>query len=805
MLKNYLKVALRNLWKNKGFSAINIIGLASGLAVCLLIVLYVVDELSYDKYYPNAERIYRIDADIYFNNTSAIFAVSPDPLGPALKRDFPGVEEITRVANQGGILVKKDNRNVQDDHAAFADSTFFKVFALPMIAGNPLTALRDPNSIVIDETTAKKYFNTTDILGKTLIVDNDNYCKITGVIKDIPKQSHFHFHFIRPRGKDNPSWLSNNRYNYVLVRPGVTKEKLQKDVDATINNYLGKELQDQLHASLNDLKNTGGHFDYYAMPVTGIHLHSDKQYEIEANGNINYVYIFSVIAIFILLIACVNFMNLSTARSANRAKEVGIRKVAGSLRTHLIIQFLTESILICLFSLVLAIIMAMLLMPLFNQLAGKEMSIATLFSTWLFPIMLALVIVVGFVAGSYPAFYLSSFQPIDVLKGKIAKGFKSSWLRSSLVVFQFSISIILIIGTIVIYNQLDFIRSHKIGYNREQVLILHNAWYLDKQIHSFRNELLNITGVENASISGDLPTGTSFDTEGWFRDAAMNANKAVVLTNFFIDENYIPTLGMNIAKGRNFSKAFPSDSSGIILNEAAVKVLGLKEPLKETLYRPDFSNDAIGAAIPYHIVGVVKDFNFSSMHDNVGPLIIQLGENWGSIAVHIKTKNIASVINTIETRWNAATAGQPFNYTFMDDDFNKVYTAEQQTGKLFITFAVFAIFIGCLGLFGLVTYAAEQRTREIGVRKVLGASVGGIVTMLSKDFAKLVLIAAVIAFPVAWWAMHTWLQSFAYRTTLSWWIFVVAGITAILIALITVSIQAIKAAVANPVQALRSE
>ncbi|HVX26727.1 MAG TPA: ABC transporter permease [Parafilimonas sp.] len=805
MFKNYLKVALRNLWKNKAFSALNIVGLATGLAVCLLIVLYVVDELSYDKYNVNADRIYRLDADIYFNNTSAIFAVAPDPLAPALKRDFPDIEEEVRIDNQSDILVKKDNQNVQDHNAGFADSTFFKVFTVPMIHGNPATALKEPNSIVIDETTAKKYFNSTDVVGKTLVVDNTNYCKITGVIKDIPKQSHFHFHFIRPRGKDNDSWLSNNTYNYVMVRPGVTKEKLQKDVDATINNYLGKELESQLHSTLSDLKKNGSHFIYHATPLTDIHLHSNKSYEIEANGDASYVYIFSIIAIFILLIACVNFMNLSTARSANRAKEVGIRKVAGSLRSHLITQFLTESVLLSFFSLLLAIGIAALLLPLFNQLAAKDMSVGTLFSTWLFPVMIALVFLVGCVAGSYPAFYLSAFQPIDVLKGKIAKGFKNSWLRSGLVIFQFTISIILIIGTVVIYNQLNYIRSKKIGYNRDQVFVIHNAWYLDKQIHTFRDELLNIPGITNATVSGDLPTGTSFDNEGWFRDATMDATKAVVLTDFFVDDNYIPTLGMQMAQGRNFSKDFPSDSVGVILNEAAVKVLGFKDPFKETLYRPDFSNNTINGSIAYHVVGVVKDFNFSSLHQNVTPLIIQQGENWGSIAVRINSKNMPSVINSIQTKWNKMTNGQPFNYTFMDADFNKIYTAEQQTGKLFITFAVFAIFIGCLGLFGLVTYAAEQRTKEIGVRKVLGASVSRIVAMLSKDFAKLVLISSVIAFPIAWWAMHKWLESFAYRTNISWWIFIVAGLAAILIALITVSFQAIKAAIANPVKSLRTE
>jgi putative ABC transport system permease protein len=805
MLKNYLKVALRNLWKNKAFSAINIIGLASGLAVCLLIVLYVVDELSYDRYNKNADRIYRLDADIFFNDTQAIFAVAPDPLAITLKREYPVVKEMVRVNYQKDVLIKKDNQNVQDHNVGYADSTFFKVFTIPMIAGDPLTALREPNSIVIDKTTAKKYFNSTDVVGKILRVDNNTDCKITGVIKDIPRQSHFHFHFIRPRGKDNDSWLSNNTYNYILVKPGVSQAEMQKNVDVTIDKYIGRDIEQQFHASLKDLRAKGNHFVYHLMPLRDIHLHSGKSYEIEANGDATYVYVFSVIALFILLIACVNFMNLSTARSANRAKEVGIRKVAGSLRLHLITQFLTESVLLSFLSLLFAIGIAALLVPLFNQLAGKEMSVATLFSTWLFPVMIALVLVVGFLAGSYPAFYLSSFQPIQVLKGKVAKGFKSSWLRSGLVVFQFCISIILIIGTIVIYNQLDYIRSRKIGYDRDQVLVVHNPYYLDQQIHTFRNELLNIPGVTNASISGDLPTGINFDNEGWFRDASMDPSKAVVLTNFYIDDNYIPTLGMEIKEGRNFSKDFPTDSLGVILNESAVKVLGYKDPFKETIYRPNFYDGGIHGALPYHVVGVVKDFNFSSMHQSVGPLVIQEGDNWGAIAVRVNTKNISSVIHAIQNKWANMVPTQPFNYTFMDADFNNVYTAEQRTGTLFITFAVFAILIGCLGLFGLVTYAAEQRTKEIGVRKVLGASVSGIVAMLSKDFAKLILIASLIAFPIAWWSMHKWLQSFAYRITISWWVFIVAATTATVIAMITISFQAIKAAIANPVRSLRTE
>ena len=584
MFKNFLKVALRNLWKNKAFSAINIAGLSVGLAVCLLIVLYVKDELSYDKYNAHSENIYRVDADISFNGTQFTSAVSPAPLVPTLMKDYPQIVQYTRLRSFGDILVKKDNQNIQNHNAVFADSTFFQVFSIPMIAGNRLTALNEPNSIVIDETTAKKYFNTTNVVGKTLYVDNSVNCKITGVIEDIPPQSHFHFSFIRPirdtYHDDQGDWLSNNYASFVLVRPGVTKASLQNAVDAAINNYLVKQLDQFLHMNANDLKKSGNHFIYPVMPLTDIHLHSNKSYEFEANGNITYVYIFSIIAIFILLIACVNFMNLSTARSANRAKEVGIRKVAGSSRSNLITQFLTESVLTSFLSLLLAIGIAALLLPLFNQLAGKEMRVWTLFSTWLLPLLVLLIIVVGCIAGSYPAFYLSSFQPVQVLKGSIAKGFKNSWLRSGLVVFQFFISISLIIGTIVIYNQLTYIRSREIGYNRDQVLVINNTYALDKKIKSFRQDMLKISGVQNAAIAGSLPTETGYNQNGWFKDPTLDAKQVNIMTDFYADQNYIPTLGMQMTAGRNFSTDFLTDSSAVIINETAAKLLGFKNPLK---------------------------------------------------------------------------------------------------------------------------------------------------------------------------------------------------------------------------------
>ena len=810
MLKNYLKTALRNLWKNKAFTAINIVGLAAGLAVCLLIVLYVSDELSYDRYNPNAERIYRLDADIYFNNTQFSSAASPKPMAPALAKDYPQVEQMVRIISDGNILVRKGNDNIQDHKVAYADSTFFKVFPLPMVQGDAATALNEPHSIVIDESTARRYFGRSDVMGKTLYVNNSTTCKVTGVIKDIPRQSHFHFAFIRPLRDigyqdDLQDWLSNNCQSYILLKPGVSGAFLQQSVDQTVNTYLNRQLEAMLHTSVHTMNSTGGHIKYHVTSVPDIHLHSNLSYEIEPNGNINYVYIFSVIAALILLIACVNFMNLSTARSANRAKEVGIRKVAGSSKGNLIVQFLVESIVLSLIALVLAVSIAALLLPVFDQLAGKAITTGTLFSPRLLLTAIALVLVVGFIAGSYPAFYLSSFQPIKVLKGSLSTGFRSNWLRSSLVVFQFSISIVLIIGTIVIYNQLGYIRNRQIGYNRDQVLVLHNTYNMGDKIKTFRQQLLQLSGVRNATITGNLPTAdpAGFNQQGWFRDPSFDAKRVIIFTTFYVDEKYIPTLGMQLSKGRNFSEEFKSDSSAIILNESAAALLGVKDPLNIQLYRP--GNNEMTKVLPYHVVGVVKDFNFSTMHQKVGPLVITRGEHWGNIALSVSTHDLPSLIGQVETKWKTMSAGMPFHYSFMDNDFNNLYTAEQQTGKLFITFAVFAILIACLGLFGLVTYAAEQRTKEIGIRKVLGARVGTIVVLLSRDFTRLVLIASLISFPLAWWAMNKWLGSFAYRVSIGWWVFVIAGALALGIALVTVSFQTIRAALANPVKSLKTE
>jgi putative ABC transport system permease protein len=807
MFKNYIKIAIRNLWKNKAFSAINIFGLASGLAICLLILFYVNNELGYDQYNTKSNRIYRVDGDLQFGGNHFVLAQSPDPLGPTLKQDFPQVEQYVRFRDHGGIMVKKGNENVEENKVIYTDSTLFSVFTLPMIQGDPSTALVQPNSVVITENTAKKYFNSTDVVGKTMIIGDTGNYKITGVIKDIPKQSHFHYDFfISMYGQlssyEINQWTSNNFNTYIVLKKGTNADQLSSQLNGFVMRYVAPVFK-SMNLTPEEFAKQGNHLHYSLIPLEKIHLYSNKSGELEANGNIQYVYIFSLIAFFILLIACVNFMNLSTARSANRAKEVGVRKVLGSLRKNLIMQFLSESVLISFISLTLALVIAALLLPYFNQLSGKDMTLNLFLKPWLLPAAILLMIIVGLIAGSYPAFYLSSFKPVQVLKGKLAKGFKSSWLRSGLVVFQFCISIILVIGTLVIYLQLNYIRNKDIGFDRSHVLIIKNTDALGRQAKVFEDEVKKLNGVENATMTGYLPTAGWRSDSPLFPDATTDTKNAVSTQIWRIDENYIPALGMKMAMGRNFSADFPTDSSGIIINEAALKLFGFKDPLNRPLY---YMNDFPKKDLTkFHIIGIVKNFNFNTLREEVTPLCFLYQPQNSSIAFRVHSANLPNLISLIQNKFKNLAPQQPFSYSFMDDDFNKTYSNEQRMGGISMTFSALAILIACLGLLGLITFAAEQRAKEIGIRKVLGASGGNIVSMLSKDFLKLVFIASLIAIPLAWWAMNKWLQGFAYRIQISWWILASAALLAVFIALVTIFYQAMKAAIANPVDSLRSE
>jgi len=809
MFSNYFKTALRNLWKNKGFSAINIVGLAIGLSTCLLILIFVMDELGYDKYNKNADRIYRLDGDIKFGGNHFILATVPAPAGPAMLRDFPEVEKETRFRMYGGLTVKKGNQNIREDAVIHADSTLFDVFTLPVLAGDPHTALVEPRTVVISEKIAKKYFGDGPAVGRNLIVNDSIPYKVTAVIRDMPEQSHFRFDIFVSLSESNEAkstteWVSNNFNTYILLRKGADPKRLEAKFPGMVRKYVGPLLMSVVNTSLDDFFKSGNFVGFSLTPLTSIHLHSNKTSELGANGNVQYVYIFSAIALFILLIACVNFMNLSTARSANRAKEVGVRKVLGSLRGHLVWQFMMESLLISLVSMLLALGLAWALLPVFNNLAGKHMSIGLFSRPWLAPSILVLVVVVGILAGSYPAFFLSAFRPIAVLKGNVASGFKTSWLRNSLVVFQFGISIFLIVGTAVIYRQLGYIRERSLGFNREQVLIINNSYTLGDKVRAYKENLLKLPGVRGVTMTGFLPTADSRNDDAFFFTPDLDPKKAISMQDWNVDESYIPVLGMQMAAGRNFSKDFLTDSNGVIVNQAAVQLMGGGDVIGRKLYELESATSK--KQIEFHVVGVVKDFNFNSLRQVVTPVGLFLHNDRGSIALRLGAGgDLSRVVKQAEREWQKVANGQEFSYVFMDDQFNSIYKAEQRMGGISLSFSLLAIFIACLGLFGLAAYAAEQRTREIGIRKVLGASVSGIVTLLSKDFLRLVLVAAILAFPLSWWAMHSWLQDFAYRISIGWEVFALAAALALSIALATVSLQAIKAALANPVKSLRSE
>jgi len=805
MLKNYFRIALRNIWRNKSFSAITIFGLAIGMATCLLITLFVADELSYDRYNKKADRVFRVDADFYVNGNAFRERFSPSQLGTVLMQDFPQVENYVRFAYQGNILVKKGTTTLVEHNASFADSTLFDVFTLPMIAGDPKTALRNPHSIVISERMALKYFNSVDVLGKTLITDNIAPYQVTGVIKDVPDQAHLHFDFIRAMSEHEDSraanWMADNYTTYVLMRPGSTAEQLNGYLKTATKKYMESSLKKMTGSTIADVEKSGGRFRYTAIALPDIHLHSTLPAEVEPSGNISYVYIFMAAAVIILLIACVNFMNLSTARSAGRSKEVGVRKVLGSQRSSLMFQFLTESTLTSFFALLLAVGIALVLLPFLNQLSEKHITLKAAYLVWLVPFLVITATVIGLLAGSYPAFFLSGFEPVKVLKGKLTTGFKGSWLRNSLVVFQFTAAILLIVGTLVINNQLNYIRNKKLGYNKEQMLVLGNTQSLWIHAKSFKNEVLALPGVEAGTMTASLPTEASTSTNIYSKDAARSNGQVTGIKDWYVDCDYIPTLGMEMVSGRNFSPQMPTDTNGLLMNETAARLLDMRDIENKVLY------DDNNGMRPLKVLGIVKDFNAGSLRNAIPPIIFRLGEYSRNMVFRVRTKNLPALIAQIKSRYEAqdGMAGQPFVYSFMDDDFNRLYIAEQRTGSIFISFAVLAVLIASLGVFGLITYAAEQRTREIGIRKVLGASVGGIVALLSKDFLKLVLLAIVIATPLAWFMMNRWLQDFAYRVQISWTVFVLAAVIAVVITMLTVSFRAIRAAIANPVISLKAE
>ena len=804
MIKNYFKIALRNLRKNKAFSFINIFGLAIGLTCFMFIAVFVYNELSYDKYPAEAKNIYRVLLSTTGNGDVAVYPMVDVAVGEGIKDAFPEVKASTRLSTSPDFI-KYNDKQFKEDHLAYTDSNFLQMFSIPLLEGDAKTALVQPNSIVVSKTFARKYFGNEDAIGKSLAVGikGDLY-KVTGVIDNVPVDSHFHFDAFLSLSSWHitaRTWSNVGFYTYLLLNKNTDVKKLESKFPQLVAEHVVPEIQHDMGVSLAEAQKSVNTFVFSLQPLTDIHLYSHTKYELEPGGDIQYVYIFSALAIFILLLACVNFTNLSTARAFKRAREVGIRKVLGSIKKQLIGQFLSESVLLTLFAMLCAFALIFLLLPYFNQLANKNISFSFFLGYKSILVMLGLSLLVGIIAGIYPAFFLSSFNTIKVLKGSAAaNGSQKKPLRSTLVVFQFFVSIALIIATIIVYQQLHYMQNKKLGYDKDQVLYLQDARLLGNNQSAFEQQLLQDNRVVSATISRFVPGGAFMDgTQIYPKDE--NGNGTEIHGNIYhIDYDYLKTLGITIVQGRNFSKDFPTDSSsGVIINQAAVRELGWSRtnPIGKTIVRSGQKQ--------YKVIGVVADFNYASVKQKVAPLMMLLGGNFGGLVVKIKTTDVQGFLADLKKQWNAFNPEGPLGYTFLDDNFAKLYANEIRTQQIFSAFAIIAIIIASLGLFGLSAFVIEQRTKEIGIRKVLGASVQNVLLLVSKEFLLLVGIAFLISIPVTWWAMHEWLKDFAYRINISVWVFAIAGIIAILIALLTVSFQAIKAAVANPVKSLRTE
>jgi len=799
MIRNYFKIAWRNLWKNKTFTALNLSALTISLAACLIIYFWIRYELSYDRSGANADRVFRVALKLELEKQPVKeFAVTAAPLMPALLKDFPEIENAVRFSGDNP-LIGYNRQNFFTDRFFYADSTFFEVFGYPLVKGDPNTIFSDINSAVITESIAKKLFSNKEPIGQVITMNDTTLLKISAVAKDLPPNNHFYFDIIvpmkllerlvGPNGFSN--WWNDNYYTYILLRDPKDAAALDTKIAGIIDKYNAKQNKEF------GLKGT-----QYLQPLKSIHLHSDLRGELNPNGNIQSLRILGFIAFFLLLVACINYVNLTTATSFKRSKEIGIKKVSGATVLQLMMQLLTEAIVISFISIALAIVLAISLLPLFNKLADTQVSIATQVSIQFVVGLLLFSVLLGIAAGFFPSFYLSRIKPLITIRKTFLKPGATFSLRKALVVFQFSITVALIIATIIAFQQLRYMQSRDLGFNKDQVLDIP----LRNRSEGTAKELLKsnfqtIPGISGTTSSSSVPGGRLSNIV--VLPEGVPKERTQTMATLIVDYDFINTYKLNLAAGRGFSKEYGSDSSSFILNEAAVKELGWGEP-----------QNAVGKGFTWDgykegkIIGVVKDFHFNSLQQKVQPLVMHILPNWfwyGSISVRIPTPDIKTAIRSLEAEWNKILPGHPFDYSFVDEDYNKQYKTEQQLSSLSAIFSILIVFISCLGLLGLTIVAVSQRTKEIGVRKVLGASVSGIAALLSKDFVKLVLISIVIASPIAWWLMNSWLKDFAYRINIEWWVFVVAGLMALLIALITVSFQSIRAAVANPVKSLRTE
>jgi putative ABC transport system permease protein len=807
MWRNYLLVALRNIRKYKGFSLINIAGLAIGIASCLLILLFVQSELSYDRFHDKAERIYRVGFTFHVGTNEFDAALGPCPLAEALVEDFPEVQSAARIfarqSRGGDVFVRFGERRYKENKFLWADPELLDILTIPFIKGSPEEALAQPNSVVMTAAAAAKYFGQEDPIGKILELGDGSLYMVNGVTESWPEHSHFHFDFLAsfsslPKSKDL-DFYDTAVFTYILLRENASIDELESKLPEFSGKCMAPIIEKIMAVPYKEFLESGNFIGFMTQPLRDIHLRSGWGNELEPQGSFNTVIIFSAIAVLILIVACINFINLTTARSTQRANEVGVRKVVGSSRGQLIRQFLSESIFLCFLSFLFALIFVELSLPVFNNLVGKEFSSSQILDWSFLLVLLVGALVIGTVAGSYPAFLMASFRPVSVLKGKMQSSTKGRRFRDALVVFQFCASVVLLVGTAVISTQLHYIRNKELGFDKEHVVVIQRAEKLGSQQLAFKNQLYQNPDVLSAVFTDSLPQmlleAKVFQKEG---EGSQENNTLITIT---ADYDLLKTYGIEIIAGRYFERDRSTDATAVVLNEAAIKALDIQDPLEKRLILVGLKRK------PMDIIGIINDFHMESLHTKIGPTAVILTGARPSVllSVRVRPGDLPKTLGFLENQWKDFTNNQPFEYVFFDDQFDMLYKAEIQAGKVITAFACLAVFIACLGLLGLASFTASQRTKEIGIRKVLGATTSRILVLLNKDFVMRVLVANIIAWPLAYYAMNKWLQNFAYRIRISIWMFLASAVIALLIALFTVSYQTFRAARGDPVDSLRYE
>ncbi len=811
MLKNYILVALRNLWRHRGYTLINIFGLTIGLASTIFILLYVINEMTYDRFHDKADQIHRVWISGNMPATEMRHSVTSPPMAEALLNDYPEVEQAVRIRLAGGWMVRRGDRVYQETDAEFlfADSTFFDVFSFELLKGDPETCLSEPRGIVLTEEYAKKYFGDEDPMGQYLKIEQDtNLSVITGVMADFPQNSHFHCKMLGSLStlgdSRSTNWLNHNYHTYVVLREGTDLVEFESNMRDMLFKYVGPLLEQFLGVSVEQFEESGNSYGYKVQKLTEIHLHSDLQYELEPGGNSLYVYVFLVAAILMLAMAGVNFMNLATARSTTRAREVGLRKVVGSRRRQLVVQFLTESVLLSLIALVLAVVMVYLFLPAYNNMIQLRLDFDIFQESWIIPLLIVFAILVGMAAGSYPAVILASFKPAAVFSSERSSAGKNL-LRSILIVLQFTVTIVILIGTIVVNRQLNYMQNKDMGFDKENILLVHRSDVLEGRIDAFKEQLEQHANVLSAANATSIPTRQYSDNAHWLED--WDWGQIFTLASSRVSYDFDRAMGLEMVSGRFFSRDMPSDSLAVVVNEATVRALGLEDPLNTRFKEPDENGEDVTFK---RIIGVVKDFHFASMDAEIGPMAMHFmrGNREGFITIRLGEGSQTETLAMVERTWNEFTNDAPFMYSWMDEEFDNLFATEKRTSLILLVFSFLSIFITCLGLLGLISYTTNQRTREIGIRKIMGASVQIVMRLLSREVVNLLIISGLISIP-AFFGARAWLQKFAYHIHFQAGIYFVVlllvCLVVLLLALLTVSVHSYRAATANPAESIRSE